>query len=167
MTNDSEIARKVRMLSNYGSSVKYRHEIAGVNSRLDELQAALLRVKLPHLEAWTAERRRIAEMYYCGICNERIRLLRKDPGQVYHIFPVFTRERDALQASLEEAGIRCLIHYPIPIHLQQAYADLGYKKGDFPAAEELAETELSIPLYPGMTKAQIQLVIDVINQFRS
>lgn len=165
VTNDPDIERKVRMLSNYGSSVKYHHEMAGVNSRLDELQAALLRVKLPYLEAWTAERRRIAERYIRGIRNEKIRLLRADAGHVYHIFPVFTPERDALQASLEEAGIHCLIHYPIPIHLQQAYANLGYGKGDFPVAEELAETELSIPLYPGLTEEQIDHVIDTLNRF--
>ena len=163
VTNDPDIARKVRMLSNYGSAVKYHHEMAGVNSRLDELQAALLRVKLPHLEAWTEERRRIAGRYIQGIRNEKIRLLREEPGNAYHIFPVFTRKRDALQASLEKEGIQCLIHYPIPIHLQQAYAELGYQKGDFPNAEELAETELSIPLYPGMTEEQIDRVIDALN----
>ncbi len=165
VTNDPDIARKVRMLSNYGSSVKYHHEMAGVNSRLDELQAALLRIKLRHLNTWTAERRRIAERYARGVQNEKIRLLCNDPGNVYHVFPVFTQERDALQAHLEEAGIHCLIHYPIPIHLQGAYADLGYRKGDFPLAEELAETELSIPLYPGMTEEQINHVIDTLNRF--
>ena len=165
VTDDPEIARKVRMLSNYGSEIKYRHDLAGVNSRLDELQAAMLRVKLPHLAEWTAERRRIAAKYQANIRNGKIRLLSEDAGNVYHIFPVFARERDALQAYLKQAGIHCLIHYPIPVHLQKAYAELGYREGDFPAAEEMARTELSIPLYPGMTEEQTEYVIDRINHF--
>ena len=84
---------------------------------------------------------------------------------MYHIFPVFSEQRDVLQAYLEERGVHCLIHYPIPVHLQKAYSGLGYQKGDFPAAEELAETELSIPLYPGMTEEQISYVIDALNEF--
>ncbi len=165
VTGDAEIARKVRALGNYGSEVKYRHDLMGVNSRLDELQAAFLRAKLPHLDAWTAERRRIAGIYREQIRNEKFRMLREDAGNVYHIFPVFTRERDALKARLEEEGIHCLIHYPIPVHLQKAYAELGYRKGDFPAAEELAETELSLPLYPGMTEAQIAHVAETVSRF--
>ena len=164
-TDDPEIARKVRILSNYGSETKYHHDLAGVNSRLDELQAAMLRVKLPHLADWTAERRRIAAVYHTNIRNKKIRLLAHDAGNVYHIYPIFTRERDELQTYLEQAGIHCLIHYPIPIHLQKAYAGLGYAEGDFPAAEELARTELSIPLYPGMTEEQIGYVVDRINRF--
>lgn len=165
ITNDSETARKVRAMANYGAEKKYHHEWPGVNSRLDELQAAALRVKLPYLVEWTEERRRIASIYRREIRNDKIRLLSEDEGNVYHIFPVFTRERDALQQFLEKAGIHCLIHYPIPIHLQKAYAELGYRRGDFPAAEELAETELSIPLYPGMTDEQIEHVADALNRF--
>ena len=165
ITDDPEIAEKVRMLGNYGSSRKYHHDMQGVNSRLDELQAALLLAKLPSLDAWTAERRRIAARYEAEIQNEKIRLLKADSGNCHHIFPVFCRERDALMRHMEAAGIHCLIHYPIPIHLQKAYADLGYRKGDFPAAERLAETELSIPLYPGMTEAQIDYTIRTLNRF--
>ena len=165
VTNDPALAEKVRMLGNYGSSVKYRHDLPGVNSRLDELQAALLSVKLPHLETWTAERRRIAAAYEAGIRNDKIRLLKPDAGNGHHIFPVFTADRDALLRHLEDAGIHCLIHYPIPIHLQKAYRDLGYRRGDFPVAENLAETELSIPLYPGMTDAQIAWVTEAVNAF--
>ena len=165
ITNDAEIARKVRMLSNYGSAEKYHHEMAGVNSRLDELQAAALRVKLPCLEKWTEERRRIAAVYRQGLRNRKIRLPAEDAGNVYHIFPVFSEQRDVLQAYLEERGVHCLIHYPIPVHLQKAYSGLGYQKGDFPAAEELAKTELSIPLYPGMTEEQVSYVIDALNEF--
>jgi len=165
ITNDPETARKVRAIANYGAEKKYYHEWPGVNSRLDELQAAALRVKLPYLGEWTAERRRIAKVYRREIRNEKIRLLSEDEGNVFHIFPVFTRERDRLQQFLEEAGIHCLIHYPVPIHLQKAYTDLGYRRGDFPAAEELAETELSIPLYPGMSEAQIEYVVETLNRF--
>ena len=165
ITDELTIAEKVRMLSNYGSSVKYHHDLPGVNSRLDELQAAFLSVKLPHLETWTAERRRIAIAYETGIQNKKIRLLKPDRGNCHHIFPVFSYARDKLQNHLEEAGIHCLIHYPIPVHLQKAYQSLGYQRGDFPVAENLAETELSIPLYPGMTAAQIDYVIKTINAF--
>ena len=165
VTDDDSLAEKVRMLSNYGSSRKYHHDLTGVNSRLDELQAAFLRVKLPMLDAWTAERRRIADRYIREIRNDRIRLLKPDEGSVHHIFPVFCEQRDALQQHLLENGIHTLIHYPVPIHLQGAYASLGHARGDFPAAEKLAETELSLPLYPGMTEAQISHVADTLNRF--
>lgn len=165
VTDDPELAAAVRCLANYGSVRKYYHERVGVNSRLDELQAALLRAKLPHLAGWMEERRRIAGRYEREIRNEKIRLLKKDPGNGYYTFPVFTAERDALQAALEEAGVHTQIYYPVPIHLQKAYGSLGYRRGDFPAAEELAETGLSIPLYPGMTEEQIGYVIDRVNAF--
>ena len=165
VSNDPEIAEKVRKLSNYGASVRYHHDLPGVNSRLDELQAAFLSVKLPHLEAWTAERRRIASLYEAGIENKKIRLLKPDSGNGFHIFPVFTADRDALLRHLEEQDIHCLIHYPVPIHLQKAYESLGYRRDDFPVAEMLAETELSIPLYPGMSEAQITHVIESLNAF--
>ena len=165
VTDDPEIAARVRALGNYGSTQKYHHDFVGVNSRLDEFQAAFLSAKLPHLDAWTAQRRAIAETYRKGITNPKIRLLREDPGCVYHIFPVFCTERDALKEYLENLGIHTLIHYPIPIHLQKAYASLGYVRGDFPVAETLAETELSIPLYPGMTEDEIGYVLDALNRF--
>ena len=164
-TDDPEIARRVRALRNYGSERKYVHETPGVNSRLDELQAAFLAEKLTHLDTWTAERRRIAEIYKVEIHNPKIRLLKPEVGNVHHIFPVFTEERDKLQKFLAEQGIQTNIHYPIPIHLQKAYKDLGYGPGDFPVAEELARTELSIPLYPGMTEEQIDQVVSALNQF--
>lgn len=164
VTDDPEIARRVRMLSNYGSEKKYHHAAQGVNSRLDELQAALLRVKLPHLEAWTAERRRLAAVYESEIRNPRIRLLKKDPGNGYHVFPILADARDRLKEELAAEGIQTLSHYPVPIHLQEAYRELGYRKGDFPAAEMLAESELSLPLYPGMTEAQVMHVVGVLNR---
>ena len=164
VTDDPELARRVRMLGNYGSEKKYHHELQGVNSRLDELQAAMLRVKLPHLEDWTAERRKLAAFYERGITNPRIRLLKKDPGNGYHIFPVLCEDRDRLHDELAAEGIQTLSHYPVPIHLQKAYRDLGHKPGDFPAAEMLAATELSLPLYPGMTEEQIQHIVSVLNR---
>jgi dTDP-4-amino-4,6-dideoxygalactose transaminase len=165
VTDDREIAARVKSLSNYGSSQKYHHDLVGVNSRLDEFQAAFLSAKLPHLDSWTAQRRAIAEKYRNGIVNSKIRMLREDPGCVYHIFPIFSTERDVLREYLENRGIHTLIHYPIPIHLQKAYASLGYGKGDFPAAEALAETELSIPLYPGMAEDETGYIIDALNRF--
>lgn len=165
VTDDPELAARVRMLGNYGSARKYVHELPGVNSRLDELQAAVLRAKLPHLEAWVAERRRIAEIYEDGLRGGKLRLLTKDEGNGYYTFPVFTPERDRLLAYLEGKGIHCQIYYPTPIHLQKAYAELGYRRGDFPAAEELSETGLSLPLYPGLTEEQIEYILEAIREF--
>ena len=165
LTDDGELAGKIRMLRNYGSRKKYEHELQGVNSRLDELQAAILRAKLPHLAEWMKERRRIAGIYEREIRNPKIRLLAPDAGNGYYTFPVFTENRDRLQAYLLENGIHTQIYYPIPIHLQKAYADLGHRKGDFPAAEELSDTGLSVPLFPGLTEAQIRHIADTLNRF--
>lgn len=165
VTDDPALADQVRKVANYGSSQKYVHDVVGVNSRLDELQAAFLRTKLPHLAGWMAERRKIAAAYESGIRNEKLRMLKKDEGNGYYTFPVYTPDRDGLLSFLEEAGIHCQIYYPIPIHLQKAYAHLEYHRGDFPAAEELSETGLSIPLYPGMTPDQVSYVIDTLNAF--
>ena len=120
VTNDEEIAQKVRALGNYGSEVKYKHDYKGVNSRLDEIQAAVLSVKLKYLDVWTKERQRIAQMYYRGISNSKLKLPVYTEQNVYHIFPVLSADRDALQAYLLEKGIQTLIHYPTPIHLQGA-----------------------------------------------
>ncbi|MBR1684203.1 MAG: DegT/DnrJ/EryC1/StrS family aminotransferase [Clostridia bacterium] len=165
VTDDDVLAQRVRALSNYGATVKYHHDELGVNSHLDELQAAFLSAKLPHLPAWTEERRRLGARYEKEITSGKLRLLRHDPGNVYHIFPVFCEDRDALQRYLEDQGIHTLIHYPIPIHLQKAYQSLGHRIGDFPAAESLAASELSIPLYPGMTEEAVDYVIAALNAF--
>lgn len=164
-TNDRELAEKVRALGNYGSKIKYKHEYKGVNSRLDELQAAFLSVKLKNLDKWTEERQAIADKYYNGIKNKKITLPLYTKENVYHIFPVLSDERNELQKYLEEKGIHTLIHYPTAIHLQEAYKDMGLKKGAYPLAEKICDTELSIPLYPGMTDGEIQYVIDCINEF--
>ena len=167
VTDDAALAEKVRALANYGSDYKYHHIYAGTNSRLDELQAALLRIKLRQLPRWNARRREIAGQYAAGIRNPKIRLLETAPGNehIWHIFPVFAQERDALQAHLQAAGIDTLIHYPTPIHLQGAYASLGHKAGDFPIAEALAASELSLPMYYGIEDAQVEHVIRQINAF--
>lgn len=164
-TNDKELADKVRALGNYGSRIKYKHEYKGVNSRLDELQAAFLSVKLKCLDKWTDERKAIADKYYKGIENSRITLPEYTEENVYHIFPVLSDDRDSLQKYLEEKGIHTLIHYPTAIHLQDAYKDMNLGRGSYPLAEKICDTELSIPLYPGMTDEEIQYVIDCLNEF--
>lgn len=164
-TNNKELAEKVRALGNYGSRIKYKHEYKGVNSRLDELQAGFLSVKLKYLDKWTQERKEIADKYYKGIKNEKIKLPSYTKENVYHIFPMLADNRNQLQKYLEEKGIHCLIHYPTAIHLQEAYRDMGLKRGAYPLAERICDTELSIPLYPGITDGEIQYVIDAINEY--
>ncbi len=165
VTNDGQIAAKVRALGNYGSYTKYYHEYKGVNSRLDELQAAFLSVKLCHLDAWNEEREQIAKQYYQGIKNPKIAMPEYTENNVYHIFPILSADRERLQQYLKEKGIHTLIHYPIAIHLQKAYQDMGYVEGDYPLAEQICATELSLPLYPGMTDDEIQYIINCLNAF--
>ena len=166
-TTRADIADTVRTLSNYGSRVKYDHEYKGVNSRLDELQAALLEVKLRHLDTWHAGRDAIAKRYLAEIKNPRIKLPELNPDAVHawHLFAVLTEDREAFKAHLEANGISCQIHYPVATHLHKAYRDLGYQEGDFPVAEYNAAHEVSLPLYYGMTEEQVSYVIEVINRF--
>lgn len=167
-TNDLEVATKVRALGNYGSDYKYHHIYKGTNSRLDEMQAAFLRVKLKHLDQWNSERRRIASIYLSQIKNPNIVLpvsSTEDYEHIYHVFVIQCKKRDELEKFLNENGILTVKHYPIPIHLQNAYSDLKYKKGDLPIAEEISETVISIPMYYGMTDEQIQYVVKKINEF--
>lgn len=167
VTNDKALADKVRALANYGSDYKYHHIYLGNNSRLDEMQAAVLSVKLKYLDKWNKCREQIAKQYLDRIKNEKIILpqVAKGNKHVWHIFAVRTKERNLLENYLNENGIGTTIHYPIAIHLQEAYKDLGYDKGDFPCAEEIAETELSLPMYYGMTQEEIDYIINVINKF--
>jgi dTDP-3-amino-3,4,6-trideoxy-alpha-D-glucose transaminase len=150
---DADRARRVRQLRNGGQSDRYRHEVAGLNSRLDEIQAAILRVGLRHLEAWTRRRRELAALYFRELEGARVGLPREQPyaTAVYHLFVVRHPRRDLLMARLLERGVETLIHYPIPLHLQPAFADLGGRAGAFPAAEAGAREILSLPLHPGMT----------------
>ncbi len=167
VTNDKDLADKIRALGNYGSDYKYHHIYKGNNSRLDELQAAFLAAKLPHLERMNVERRRIADRYLTEIKNPKVVLptVKADMIPVWHIFGIRCVERDALEKWLNEAGIGTNKHYPIPMHMQECYKDLGFKEGDYPIAEEISNTELSIPMYYGMTEEEISYVVDKINEF--
>lgn len=167
VTNNKDIADKVRALGNYGSDYKYHHVYKGCNSRLDELQAAFLSAKLPHLDRMNEERRRIAAKYTAGIKNPIITMpfVLDDCVPVWHIYGIRCAEREKLEKYLTERGIGFNKHYPIPMHLQECYKELGIQKGALPIAEEISNTELSIPMYYGMTDEEIQYVIDAINEF--
>jgi len=161
----SEYATKYR---NYGSSEKYFCDIIGSNSRLDELQAAILNVKLNYIEKWTLERQMIAKKYdQLLFKNSKITVPYIDPKarHVYHLYVIKVDKRDQLQQFLKEKGIGTAIHYPIPPYLQKAYDHLGYKKGDFPIAEKLADTSLSLPLYPGLNSDTVNYICNCINEF--
>lgn len=168
VTNNKEVADMVRALGNYGSDYKYHHIYQGNNSRLDEMQAAFLSAKLPYLDRINVERRKIANRYLSEIQNPEVVLpyVPEDVEPVWHIFGIRCNRRTELEAFLNERGIGTNKHYPIPIHLQECYKDLGFKEGDFPIAEEISATELSIPMYYGMIDEEIQYVIDTINKFK-
>lgn len=167
VTSDKELADKIRALGNYGSDYKYHHIYKGNNSRLDEMQAAFLAAKLPHLEKMNVERRRIADMYTKGIKNPKVitPFVKDECVPVWHIYGIRCAERDALEKFLNEKGIGTNKHYPIPMHMQECYKDLNIPEGALPIAEEISATELSLPMYYGMTDEQIQYVIDAINEF--
>ena len=167
-TNNADLAHKVQVLRNYGSQQKYYNEVVGYNSRLDELQGALLRVKLPHLPEWTRQRQQVAAWYnqhLAGIANLRLPAVAEGATHVYHLYVVHTPQRAALQQHLTAQGIGNMIHYPVPPHLQQAYQTLGFAPSSFPIAEELANTCLSLPMWPGMTEAHVAAVADAIRAF--
>lgn len=169
-TDDEELARQIRMLRNYGSEVKYYNEVIGYNKRLDEMQAAFLRVKLRHLDRWTSERQAIAQAYTAGlqgVGDLQLPTVDDRASHVYHLFVVRTESRDRLADYLKSHGVGTLIHYPLPPHLQECYKALGYQKGDFPIAEGLAQTILSLPIWPGMSLPQIERVILTIKKFYS
>lgn len=167
VTNNKALADKVRALGNYGSDYKYHHIYQGNNSRLDEMQAAFLSAKLPHLDRMNAERRRIAARYLTEIVNPKIVLPIVIDGviPVWHIFAIRCEDRDALADYLKDAGISTNKHYPIPMHLQEAYKDLNMPKGALPVAEEISATEISIPMFYGMDNNEASYVIDAINSF--
>ena len=166
-TNNAEIADRVRTLRNYGSKRKYENDCQGYNSRLDELQAAFLRVKLRKLDEWNERRRAIAARYLnelSGVLGLELPCVPEWAQPVWHLFAVRYRQRDKLQAALSAAGIGTLIHYPIPPHLSGAYADAGWKPGDFPVAEEIARTELSLPLGPHLDPEAQQIAIQAVRK---
>ncbi|MBP5179680.1 MAG: DegT/DnrJ/EryC1/StrS family aminotransferase [Clostridiales bacterium] len=167
VTNSKELADKIRAYGNYGCDYKYHHIYKGNNSRLDEFQAAFLSAKLPHLDRMNEARKAIANKYLEGIKNPLVTLpfVADYADPVWHIFAIRCDRKDELQKFLRDAGIGTNNHYPIPMHLQEAYKDLGFKEGDFPIAELISATEISIPLYYGMTDDEINYVIDKINEF--
>jgi dTDP-4-amino-4,6-dideoxygalactose transaminase len=169
-TNEPRLADRLRSLHNYGQRAKYEHVEKGLNARLDTLQAAILAVKLRYLPQWNEARARHAQKYKEMLTGVGDLVLQKAvpySTHIYHLFIVETEHRDALRKHLDAAGIHTGIHYPVPIHLQQAYADLGYSKGDFPEAERLAKRMLSLPMFPELCSDQIQQVTDEIRRFFS
>ena len=168
VTSDPEIADKLRMLRNYGSKEKYYNEIPGKNTRLDEIQAAMLRVGLSHLDEGNEYRRRIADRYIREIHNSQVILPKTygDNHHVYHIFALLCDKRNQLQEHMLKQGVKTLIHYPVPPHMQRCYQNLGYCKGDLPVCEEMAGNELSLPIYVGMPEEDVDIVINAVNSFR-
>ncbi|MFZ4796719.1 MAG: DegT/DnrJ/EryC1/StrS family aminotransferase [Bacteroidia bacterium] len=167
-TNDKGLAEKAMVLRNYGSQKKYYNEVIGHNMRLDECQAAILSVKLKYLNNWTEQRQQIANWYNDALAGIEQIFLPKTASKathVYHLFVIRTNKRDELQKYLNENEIVTLIHYPIPPHLQQAYTHLGHHKGNFPIAEEIANTCLSLPLWPGMTQEMVEYIASKIKLF--
>jgi dTDP-4-amino-4,6-dideoxygalactose transaminase len=168
VTDDEVLAGKIRLLRNYGSRIRYHHEAKGLNTRLDPMQAAMLRTKLRYLDKWNGLRRQWAELYLEGFgegTGLRLPAVVEGAKTVWHLFVVCHSQRDALQRHLAEAGVETLIHYPIPPHRSEAYADAGLPAGSFPITEELADTILSLPLGPHMSREAVMQVIGAIKCF--
>ena len=163
-TSNDEYAQAVRVLRDWGAPEKYLHVVKGFNFRLDEIQAAILRVKLRRLEAWTELRRQHARNYSTLLASAAVArpVAARDVRHVYHIYAVRTHARDRVRSELHAAGVQAAIHYPIPVHLQPAYANLGYNRGDFPVAECAADEVLSLPMYPELTSRQIERVAHAV-----
>lgn len=169
VTDDKDFADKVRMMRNYGSRIKYYNEIEGLNSRLDEMQAALLRVKLQHIKELNQERVVLADRYTKGITNEYIVKpeTRNGANSIFHQYVIRCKDRSNLQKYLEEQGIQTQIHYPVPPHLAECYERLGHKRGDYPITEQYANEVLSLPIYTGMTWEEQDYVIEKLNTFKN
>jgi len=168
LSNDPELAERVRVLRNYGSRVKYYNEVKGYNSRLDEMEAAFLQVKLLHLDEWNGRRRKIAAFYLEALAGLPGLELPQVPTWTepnWHIFATLHPRREDMQKALKAKGIDTLIHYPVPPHLSGAYAELGYKKGDFPIAEKIADCELSLPMGPHLAMEDAEAVAEVVRAF--
>lgn len=167
-TDNAEFAAKARVFRNYGSQKKYYNQEAGFNMRLDELQAAFLLVKLKEIDKWTKQRQQAAGWYnelLKATTNIILPYTHPHSTHVYHLYVIKSNRRDELMKYLADKNIQTQIHYPVPPHLQECYKNLGYSKGDFPIAEQLADTCLSLPIYPGITQEQVQYVADNIKQF--
>lgn len=160
-TDDPALAASLRVLANYGSRIKYQHEVQGYNCRLDEMQAAFLRVKLPLLDAANARRREVAARYSAGIqaLGAKLPLVMDGATSAWHLYVVRDERRDVLQQKLADKGIATLIHYPVPPHLQPAYSGLGYRKGDFPIAERIHEEVLSLPIGPTISAVEVGYIL--------
>jgi dTDP-4-amino-4,6-dideoxygalactose transaminase len=167
VTDHRKYYERLRLLRYYGEKKRYHHLIKGGNHRLDEVQAAILRVKLRFLDRWNEERRRKAQIYKKMLAPSGVECPSEDEGAkpIYHLFVIRTKKRDALQLFLKENGIETLIHYPIPIHLQKAYRELGYRKGDFPQTEKCSREILSLPFFPEMREAEMEEVVQRIRLF--
>lgn len=167
VTNHADYATRARSLREHGSSVRYYHEEVGFNYRMEGIQGAVLNVKLRHLPAWTAARRRLAHRYHTLLADTPLRLPREsaEVESVYHLYVVRHPQRNELRAHLEKQGVGTALHYPLPLHLQKCFAHLGYKAGDFPVAERAASECLSLPIYPELTDAQQEYVAQQIREF--
>jgi dTDP-4-amino-4,6-dideoxygalactose transaminase len=168
VTNDEALAKKLRMLRVHGIERRYHHDLHGYNSRLDELQAAIVRVKLPHLRSWNARRVEIARRYSEAFRDLplEVPLVAEGNVHVFHVYAVLTNRRDALQQHLTDHGVPTIIYYPLPLHLQPVYAQMGWKAGGFPVAEALARRILPLPMYPELTDEQVDYVIETVKGFR-
>ena len=166
-TNNEELYQKIKILRNYGSNKKYHNEVVGYNSRLDELQAGLLQVKVKYIQELTKERRDIAAEYLKYINNSAILLpqIEEHASHVWHLFVIRTKDRNKLRKHLEDCGVATDVHYPIPPHLSRAYINLGYKEGDFPITETYANQVVSLPIFNGMTNIEIKTVINAVNTY--
>jgi dTDP-4-amino-4,6-dideoxygalactose transaminase len=166
VTDDEALARILKMLRVHGIERRYFHDLHGENSRLDELQGAILRVKLKHLDAWNARRREIAAGYSKGLAGLPLTLPGPiDASHVFHVYAVLAERRDDLQKFLADRGVPTIIYYPLPLHLQKVYAEIGWRPGDFPAAEEIARKILPLPMYPELTDEQVDYVIAIMREF--
>ena len=164
VTSSPEFAKTMRLLRSWGEERRYEHTLKGFNYRMDGIQGAILRVKLRYLESWTEARRARAAEYATAFAGSDVVIPTEKPGcrHVYHVYAVRLRHRDATRAQLQAKGIQTGVHYPIPIHMQPGYADLGYAAGDFPIAEQVAGEVLSLPIFPEMTTAQVAEVADAV-----
>jgi len=169
VTNDEGFAESVKILRVHGANPKYHHKVIGGNFRLDALQAAIVQVKLPHLEKWTAARRRNADRYRTLFADSptsaNITLPQDVPGHIYNQFVIRARKRDQLQKFLKENGVGSEVYYPVPLHVQECFSDQGYKHGDFPNSEAAAADSLALPVYPELTKPQQEYVVGCIEEF--
>jgi dTDP-4-amino-4,6-dideoxygalactose transaminase len=168
VTNDAKLAEKLRILRNCGQSEKYRHVMIGFNRRLDNLQAAVLRVKLPHLETWNESRRKAAHLYnelLDGVSDVVVPYEAEDRTHVYHLYVIQHPRRDELMKQLRERGVQAGLHYPIPVHLQPCYRDLNVPRGSLPISEALASRVISLPMYPELSHEQIEFVCDQVRSF--